>query len=233
MKKIFILGILLSNTVFGQVVFKQSRVILDESQGRSQSITIANNHNNIPYLAQSWIEDAQGVKITAPLVAVPMLQRLNPNQEKQVKISLSDDMALLPTDRESVYYFNVLGVPPKDGPQNKVGLVFQSKAKIFYRPKGLPAYKSSGWIQEMELQKSGNSLTLNNPTAYHVNIYGFGAHPNGKIVEKEVLLKPFSTETVNVSLTGNTPLVYIVNDYGVSVSIQYDCNSGRNCQKKP
>lgn len=226
MKRLFILTVALLNISYAQLTLDRTRVIFDRGQSSSQSIVVSNTNKNEPYLAQSWIEDEAGNKIESPLVALPILQRINPGQEKQVKISLAGQNNL-PEDRESMLFFNVLGVPPKTDVENQVSIVIQSKVKLFYRPKGLPQYKDSGWLKELQVAKSGNSYTLQNPTPYHIVIFGVSNGPKGKITEKDLVVKPFGSVTVTEAL-GNTPTIYFINDYGGTESQSYQC--GSSCQ---
>ncbi|MBO1928634.1 fimbria/pilus periplasmic chaperone [Providencia rettgeri] len=48
-----------------------------------------------------------------------------------------DGQNTLPTDRESLLYFNVLGIPPQGKEANAVQFTIQSRLKLFYRPKVL------------------------------------------------------------------------------------------------
>lgn len=217
----FILSLL--NITYAQLTIDRTRVIFDRAHSSSQSIVVSNSNKNDPYLAQSWIEDDKGNKIEAPLVALPILQRINPGQEKQVKISLAGQNNL-PTDRESMLFFNVLGIPPKTGTENQVNIVIQSKVKLFYRPKGLKQYTNNGWLQELKIDKSGNRYTLTNPTAYHMVILGFSNGAKGEVIEKDIVLKPFSSEVVSLSL-GNHPTVYFINDFGGTESQSYQCDN--------
>lgn len=230
MKRVFIAATMLSlsllNAAYAQLTLDRTRVIFDRAQSNSQSVVVSNTNKNEPYLAQSWIEDEKGNKIESPLVALPILQRINPGQEKQVKISLAGQNNL-PTDRESMLFFNVLGVPPKTDAENQVNIVIQSKVKLFYRPKGLKQYKSNGWLQELGVSKNGNSYTLQNPTEYHMVILGFSNGSKGKVIEKDIILKPFGSEVVNLPL-GNTPTIYFINDFGGTESQSYQCKN--SCQ---
>lgn len=233
MKKLIIFTLLMVNVSYAQLSFDRTRVIFDHGKSSSQSVIVDNSSPSSPYLAQSWIEDENGVKISEPLVALPILQRINPNQKKQVKVNLIGSTANLPSDRESLFFMNVLGVPPKEGGnQSQINVVIQSKLKLFYRPKGLPTYSgSNGWVQEMRVSKTGNTLKLENPSPYHIVIYGFGSQRTGKIIEKDVILKPFATETVSVQ-TNNTPYIYYINDFGGADSVNYTCN-GSSCNLVP
>lgn len=231
MKKLIILAALLLNISYAQLSFDRTRVIFDHSKSNSQSVVVSNNNKTAPYLAQSWIEDENGVKIMAPLVALPILQRINPNQEKQIRISLAGDATQLPRDRESLLYFNVLGVPPKEGnDDNVISIVLQSKLKLFFRPKGLQKYSTAnGWFEEMNVRKNGNTLILENPSPYHIVIYGFKNQSGSKPIEKDVIVKPFSNESVNIKL-GNTPEILFVNDFGGAEALSYRCDAAGSCE---
>lgn len=226
MKKIVVvfLGLLL-NVAFSQISFDRTRVIVDSSKRNSQSIVISNSAET-PFLAQAWIEDGNGQKITTPLAALPILQRINPGQDKQLKLSIMGDVSLLPKDRETMFFLNVLGVPPKDGSAGgaQVNVVVQSKMKLFYRPSGLPAYKNNGWVEEVVARKSGNSLSLENPTPYYVIVYAFSGQ-GGRTIEKDIILKPFSTEQVNINVP-NSFVMMIINDQGAGTQVNYSCQSG-------
>ncbi len=50
-------------------------LIFNESD-KSISVTLRNNDPKLPYLAQSWIEDEKGVKISSPLAVLPPVQRI-------------------------------------------------------------------------------------------------------------------------------------------------------------
>lgn len=75
------------------------------------AITLNNDDKTTPFLAQSWVTDADGVRTDA-LMALPPLQRIDAGQKSQVRITqvrgLTDK---LPQDRETLFWFNVRGVP--------------------------------------------------------------------------------------------------------------------------
>ncbi|MDP4360542.1 fimbria/pilus periplasmic chaperone, partial [Escherichia coli] len=89
------------------------------------------------YLAQGWIENAQGEKITEPFTVLPPVQRVEPGAKSQVKIQALPSVASLPQDRESVYYFNLREIPPKSDKPNTLQLALQTRIKLFYRPKAI------------------------------------------------------------------------------------------------
>lgn len=229
--KILILSVLTMNVSMAQLAFDRTRVILDRNSQNSVSIKVENVSPKMPFLAQAWIETTQGVKISEPLVALPMLQRINPKQEKQVKIGLAGSESVLPQDKESLLSLNILGVPPKDGQAaGQLNIMIKSNLKLFYRPKGLKSIKDNAWVNDMKVSKSGNTYTLENPSPYHIVIYGFRAGKGGKAIEKDVVLKPFSSEKVSVK-AGNTPVILYLKDNGGGAAIEYNCHNSV-CQKK-
>ncbi|MBK0560907.1 fimbria/pilus periplasmic chaperone, partial [Klebsiella pneumoniae] len=96
-----------------------------------------------------WIEDAQGNKISGPLVVVPPLQRLEPKSKSVMRINAMPDAAMLPQDKESLFYFNVREVPPKSERPNVMQLALHTKIKLFYRPKAILPEKYSRWDNQL------------------------------------------------------------------------------------
>ena len=68
---------------------------------KSISVTLRNNDPKLPYLAQSWIEDEKGNKISSPLTVLPPVQRIDSMMNGQVKVQGMPDINKLPADRES------------------------------------------------------------------------------------------------------------------------------------
>lgn len=69
---------------------------------KSISVTLRNNDPKMPYLAQSWMEDEQGNKISSPLTVLPPVQRIDAMMNGQVKVQGMPDINKLPADRERV-----------------------------------------------------------------------------------------------------------------------------------
>ncbi|EYH82580.1 putative fimbrial chaperone protein StfD [Salmonella enterica subsp. enterica serovar Heidelberg str. N4496] len=82
-------------------------------EDKSISVDLKNANSKLPYLAQSWVEDEKGVKITSPLIVVPPVQRIEPSAIGQVKIQGMPALASLPKDRETLFYYNVREIPPQ------------------------------------------------------------------------------------------------------------------------
>lgn len=226
MKKIALLLVvgLFTNISFAQLAFDRSRIIFNAGKSKSQTVVISNNSSDAPFLAQTWIENDRGEKIVSPLAALPILQRINPKQDKQVKVNFMGSAAELASDRETMFFMNVLGVPPKgDANANEVSIVIQTKMKLFYRPQGLPTYElPNGWIEEVVVKKEGRTITLENPTAYHSVIYGI-LNSRNVSVEQDITLKPFSSQKVDIQV-GNKFFMMFIDDFGGPARVNYTCN---------
>lgn len=125
-----------SLSVQASVTPDRTRLIFNESD-KSISVTLRNNDPKMPYLAQSWMEDGQGNRISSPLTVLPPVQRIDSMMNGQVKVQGMPDINKLPADRESVFYFNVREIPPKSNKPNTLQIALQTRIKLFWRPKAL------------------------------------------------------------------------------------------------
>ncbi len=133
------LAVLLTTTnpaAHASVTPDRTRLVFNESD-KSISVTLRNNNEKLPYLAQSWLEDEKGNKITSPLAVLPPVQRIDAMMNGQVKIQALPDIHTLPSDRESLFYYNVREIPPKSGKANTLQIALQTRIKLFWRPKAL------------------------------------------------------------------------------------------------
>lgn len=146
----------------------RTRLIFNESD-KSISVTLRNNDPKLPYLAQSWIEDEKGNKISSPLTVLPPVQRIDSMMNGQVKVQGMPDINKLPADRESLFYFNVREIPPKSNKANTLQIALQTRIKLFWRPKALENVSMKNpWQYKVTLTRNGQEFTVNNPTPYYV-----------------------------------------------------------------
>ncbi|MBP6116521.1 MAG: fimbria/pilus periplasmic chaperone [Neisseriaceae bacterium] len=220
------------------VTIDRTRVIY-EGDMRSVSVNLNNDNKELPFLAQSWLEDEQYQKITSPLVALPPLQRLEPGSRSVVRVSAMPDVSLLPQDRESLFYFNVREIPPKSQQANVLQLALHTKVKLFYRPQSIVLDKRVVWQQRLTFQKSGQLLTVENPTPFHIVMTGLASDfraRNGKDLAgfSGLMLAPFASE--QIKLNTNVPSSFVlsyINDYGGHPELKFECDASERCVAKP
>ncbi len=227
------------------VQLAQASVGLDRTRAvyvgdsKSISLNIANENKELPFLAQTWLEDEHFQKVTSPLVALPPLQRLEPNSKGLVRVSALADAEALPQDRESIFYFNLRGIPPKSGEANILQLALQTKIKLFYRPKKIVPDKDYIWQEKLLFSKVGHDLQIENPTPYYVTItsvstgfHGDGGKGIGGF--ESHMVPPFSSHVFKLKGTvGSEFVMRYINDYGAHPELMFVCTSDSNCVADP
>lgn len=235
----YILHIALVGAFFGacearaSVVIAGTRIIFS---GQDREVTVKLNNNGVsPALVQTWLDEGDSNSspddIDVPFSVTPALFRLDPSKGQALRII--NTSASHSKDKETLYWLNVLEVPPRaqggsDG-GNRLQLAFRTRIKVIYRPEKL-AGKVEGspgkvvWAIEPMEKNSGYALKATNPTSYFVNLGKVTLTANGKVFDAgagfvgpgEVAIFPISGLTKSPDM----PLVvdYIsINDFGGGV----------------
>ncbi len=223
------LAVGLVNEADAAIALDRTRAIFPGSE-KSIALNITNDSTSMPYLAQGWIEDAQGKKISGPLVVVPPLQRLEPQGKSMMRINALPDAASLPQDRESIFYFNVREVPPKSDRPNVMQLALHTKIKLFYRPKAILPEKYSRWDNQLVLHKVSGGYRVENPTPYYMTVIAITAAPKVAVPKgfQTVMVAPKSSAVVQSGQFA-TPHVTTINDFGGKPTLPFRC-SGNVCR---
>ncbi|WP_413492351.1 molecular chaperone [Morganella psychrotolerans] len=213
----------------------RTRIIFNEEDG-GVSVVIENQDSASSFLAQTWIEKPNGEKLNNSLVALPFLQKLSPKQKKQIKITYMEGQNLLPQDRESLFYFNLLGIPPQGKESSVVQFTIQSRLKLFYRPKGID-YKMSAdndFRRDLSVIKQGGNVKLTNPTPYNIIITNLNINRSKDNDFPETVVAPFSDLTVKLKdpSWSSFEIAYI-DDFGGLKFSKYQCGASPLCQLLP
>ena len=167
-----------ANCLHASVVITGTRVIFP---GDSREVTVRlTNDGDAPALVQAWIdtgnEKEAPEKIKVPFVLTPSMFRLDPGSGQSLRLIQTQES--LPADRESLFWLNVLEVPPKmsgSDEANKIQLAFRSRIKVMYRPSGLQGRADTAsdqlkWALAPKPDGQGFVLKVSNPSAYVVNL---------------------------------------------------------------
>lgn len=223
---------LVSFSAQADIVLSATRIIYNEG---AKDVTIRlENKGQKPLLTQSWLDDghdnADPSALKVPFNATPPVSRIEPKQGQTVRLMFNGS-EVLPKDRESVYWFNVLEVPPKmsaTDAQNKnlLQLAFRTRIKLFYRPQGLEGKASDApahlkWQQRNV--KGKTTLQVTNPTPYFVSFNVVNIVVNGKKIAVLPVMAPpkGSAEMVVTNAHGpltNATVEYLaINDFGSAI----------------
>ncbi|KAE9651693.1 molecular chaperone [Pseudomonas sp. PB105] len=229
---LLLLALGLSQSASAAIGLDRTRVIFDGGKDAT-SVNITNNNKQLPYLAQGWIEDESGNKITSPLIVLPPVQRLEPGKQSQVKVQALPAAKSLPQDRETVYYFNLREIPPRSDKSNTLQIALQTRVKLFYRPQAItPSQQdfSNPWQQRLTLTREGDQYRVNNPTPYYVTLVDARSSKDGKTVPgfAPLMVPPKGAMTLGPTATalGATPHLTYVNDYGGRPLLVFTCSGG-------
>lgn len=154
--------------------------IIYPSNTKSADVQLKNN-DNFPYIIQAWFDsgDVNSTPETgkAPFIATPSFFRVQANQGQVLRITYTGNKPL-PADRESVFYFNFLQVPPsgsdKSIKQNKIVISLKSRLKLFYRPVGIAAKMKNlfSFLQTESLYdaQKGYGIRINNTSPFYASL---------------------------------------------------------------
>ena len=213
--------------VNADIVISGTRIVYPQSS--KDVIVNLDNRGNKPLLVQTWLDDGRdGVnpqELKLPFVITPPVSRIDPQKGQSLRITYMG--SALPQDRESLFWFNVLEIPPKSKAKegeslNQLQLAFRTRIKLFFRPDGLKgtpgdAATNLKWSQK----KEGNTLSLfaQNDSPYNVSVSNVKLKMGGKeytVDSKSVL--PFSGVSMPVKGLSNnisgTVIYNTINDNG-------------------
>lgn len=214
------------------VVITGTRVIFNAAQG--ETTVRLTNDNSRPALVEAWIDDGD-VNSTpdsahTPFLITPPLFRMDPNKDQSLRILFVPGTRPLPADRESVFWLNVLEIPPKptgaeQAGQNYLQFAIRSRIKLFYRPAKLPgdALTAPDKLTFKAIAGQGAALEIHNPTPYYITISSLSLGANPKPIEgTDGMIAPFGDLRMPLKGAAQTPaagapIVFTtINDYGAA-----------------
>jgi chaperone protein EcpD len=195
-----------TGAVQASVTINGTRVIYPLDQ-REVTVKLNNDSRN-PSLVQVWMDDgdvnAKPGDSKAPFVITPPIFRMDANKSQTLRVMFSG--AGLPQDRESIYWLNVLDVPPKVDAKSDVNtlqLAYRTRIKVFMGPPKLPgkpddAPHALSWKIVAAPQGGGNALSVSNPGAYYVSFSEIQVIANGHTYKNETggMVAPHDTQII-------------------------------------
>jgi len=199
--------ILLSFSSHAGITVNATRVIYDGNK-KETPVTISNAKDSSVFLVRSWIEsENKGESI--PFIITPPLFRIDPGQENILRISLMSEA--LPQNKESLFWLNILSVPPATDKKNSLQFSVNSKMKLIYRPSSLVGKQAASAYKQLQFSHSGNQLMVSNPTPYYINL--FSVSVNNVPIKDVRMVPPNANITLNAT-EGNKVSWKAINDAG-------------------
>ncbi len=214
-------------TAHAGITINGTRVVYPADQ-REVSLSMVNDGTEAR-LIQAWVdagdasERAESSK--APFLITPPMARVDPHKGQTLRIMYTG--AAEPQDRETVFWLNILEIPPKpkagaEGADNYMQLAVRSRMKLFYRPKGLPGTPDAAADQlswRIVQQGNGYVAECTNNTAYNISFSDltFKGAKQESSVTKGGMCPAKGTGTLPVTGTpdaSNQLVVTVINDFG-------------------
>lgn len=217
---------------YSSVVITGTRVIYPAQE---PEVTVRlSNEGKLPALIQVWMDngdaDAAPSDVDVPFMITPPVARIDPGKGQALRVFYTGEA--LPQNRESVFWLNVLEVPPKpsvgSGDTNVLQMAFRTRIKLFFRP---PQLVASGAVEapakiQWRLVREGNNSALqaHNPSAFHVSFSALAVqHKEASVNFQDAgMIGPGETKILRPQNDAAIPLgskvIYsAISDYGGSI----------------
>lgn len=223
---IFLLSsLLIIEPALAGVMPSRSRVIFKE-EDRNQTLMLVNT-NNYPVIVQTWVDNGEGTPEVRdiPFLTVQPVFHLDTSAIKGISIMYNNTP--LPEDRESLYWLNILEIPPQKksvNADNKILVGLNMQIKLFYRPKKIVITPEDA-VKKIQCKIIiNNSFQCHNPSPIHISgIAMTDSSINSKLLSEnnDFLFKPFESKIFTsphiINSTDKLKLTYI-NDYGDQIT---------------
>ncbi|MCD8467872.1 fimbria/pilus periplasmic chaperone [Xylella taiwanensis] len=240
-----------TQSAFAGIIISGTRVVYP-AQSRDVTVQVSNTGES-PALLQVWMDDGNAKQTPdeskVPFLVTPPISRVEPGSGQALRLFFTG-ATTLPQDRESLFWLNVLEVPPaplehsgksvptsaeKSEPQNYLQLAFRSRIKVFYRPSGLKGTANEAPASLSWKLHSDGRVLVSNPTPYHVTLTRTEAldeKGSKEVIDKAgVLLAPGQQHTFQANTSGGHSSRWksvsftFINDYGGIVTQNIDLGS--------
>lgn len=230
---IALLALFFVNTAFSNnIIVNGTRFIYSEE---SSEVTIhMTNTGNSPSLAQIWLDEGDSAKlpeeITTPFIISPPITRVDAGNGQSLRIKKAADKRIAATDRESLWWLNILDIPSVDKTKvtessSMLNLAIRSRFKFFWRPTGLGDRQNAE--SKMELIANHSEMTLVNPTPFFITVADIITTSGNGVMEESIMLPPKSRINVNLKQKvskGEPVVLQAISDYGSVVEFKTTIN---------
>ncbi|UBM09479.1 fimbria/pilus periplasmic chaperone [Cupriavidus metallidurans] len=221
-------GLVAAGNANASVVMSGTRIIYS-AQEHEVTVKLTND-GKVPAVTQVWIDngdpDADPATIAVPFTVTPPMARIDPGKTQTLRILYTGQP--LAQDKESVFWLNLLEIPPKPGKEladtNTLSLAFRSRFKLFYRPSSLKGEAADAPARlTWRVVRDGKSAVVeaSNPTPYFVSISELELGAVGQSAAKADGAMVGPGETTRFKLTGSIPSgsdtavrYHAINDWG-------------------
>lgn len=170
---------LLCSKALAETYVNKTRIIISQAD-KETSFSIV-NEGSTPALMQLWIDNGDPYTnpghISVPFLVLPPVFRLEPKKSFAARVIFTGKKDALPADRESMFWLNILEVPPKTDlkpNENTFQMAFRTRVKLFFRPLKILEETQENAVKKTHLtiltQGGGKFLRIENRSALHITL---------------------------------------------------------------
>ncbi|AVX38869.1 MULTISPECIES: fimbrial biogenesis chaperone [Yersinia] len=222
---------------YAEIYLGATRLIVNAKEKEATLRVV--NEGRSAVLLQIWVDlgesEAPPEKITTPFIVSPPILRLDGTRSQRLRVLFTGSGTPLPSDRESVFWLNVLEVPQKvtGNTASHMQMAFRTRIKLFYRPLQLQGISTAN-IQEQlrfSLIKQGNksAVRVSNPTPFHQTLLeiSLGRDKNqivASVIPESGMINPkgqdsFVLEHTKATVASGMTVFYsVLDDFGTVVT---------------
>lgn len=222
--------LIFSGVANAEIIIHGTRVVYP-SDAREITLEVTNEGQN-PALVQVWIDegdaDSTPDQSKAPFVITPPIARVEAQKGQFLRISSLPTANALSKDQETLFWLNILDIPPKPNsknmsaaPDNFLQLAIRSRIKLFYRPSSIKEDANLA-PEKIQWTNNGKVLVIKNPTPFYITMSAIAQQNLGEkvdILREGLMLSPFSEKSVTLLNSNVQGMTFTtISDYGGSVT---------------
>ena len=219
------------------MVIDTTRVIYPEAR-REVSFKVTNVSKDKPAFVQMWLDDGNAAAApedsVTPFNLTPPIARLKSDSGQVVRLTYTGEP--LPSDRESVFWFNMLELPQRSNEENKLSFAVRTRIKVFFRPKALRGDPAALYSQvQWKVLKQGDNWVAEgtNPTPYNMSFFSVSLGQGGRydLAVDGGMVAPMGKVTIvlgevsKINKPFNQIKVEYITDYGGANPIEIAVNA--------
>lgn len=182
------------------------------------------NTGNAPSLAQIWLDEGNPDKlpeeIITPFIISPPIARIDAGNGQSLRIKKAADKHIIATDRESLWWLNILDIPSVDkhsatNNSAMLNLAIRSRFKFFWRPSGLGDRQNAE--SKIEILANQRDITLVNPTPFFITVADIVTPSGHGLLSEGIMVAPKSRTNITSKQKverGKSVVLQAISDYG-------------------
>ncbi|WP_225924151.1 fimbrial biogenesis chaperone [Pseudomonas khavaziana] len=160
-------------------------------QDKAAGISVVNQASQ-EVVVQTWITgEDESTGRTVPFAATEPLVQLGAGEHHKLRILYAGEG--LPSDRESLFWLNIMEIPLKSQDSNSVQFAIRQRLKLFYRPPALQGGSAEA-VQQLVWSSDGRTVTVDNPSAFHLSLVNL--QTDNLALSDYLMLKPHERKTL-------------------------------------